>query len=114
MHKDPGVHNLTSNRYTFRSDIHELSELSIVVVPQDGQHGDDALRMDEDLKLLLSCHLDLLHVLGENLLNVAAKVRQLYNALLLVCLHNTTYKESPLKKKGTIVYTTWVAISKCT
>ena len=71
-----------------------------MVVPQEGQHGDDALRVDEDFQLLLPCHLDLLHVPREHLLNVAAKVGQLSNALLFVCLHHGTYKESTLEKEN--------------
>lgn len=70
-----------------------------MVVPQEGQHRDDALRVDEDFQLLLPCHLDLLHVSREHLLNVAAKVGQLSNALLFVCLHHGTYKESMLEKE---------------
>ena len=70
-----------------------------MVVPQEGQDWDDALRVDEDLQLLIPCHLNLLHILWKHLLDIAAKVRQLRDTLFLVCLYHCTNKDLPIEEK---------------
>ena len=70
-----------------------------MVVPQEGQDWDDALRVDEDLQLLIPCHLNLLHILWKHLLDIAAKVQQLRDALFLVRLYHCTNKDLPIEEK---------------
>ena len=58
-------------------ELHELPELCILVVSEEGQNRKDPVGVDQDLQLPQSCNLDLLDVLRQHLVDIAAKVREL-------------------------------------
>ena len=57
------------------SDISNVQKLSVVSILEEGDHRDDAVRVDQDLEFVPRCHLYLLDVLRQTLRNKRAEVK---------------------------------------